>query len=71
MEFLKSLRRGNLLFQNRTIYSIYHHKSYGKVKVSGPFVQTLCIEKDSYMDAILCVNILPRCYNYISQVILC
>ena len=22
------------------------------VKVRGPFVQTLCIEKDSYMDAI-------------------
>ena len=22
------------------------------LKVSGPFVQTLCIEKDSYMDAI-------------------
>ena len=24
----------------------------GKVKVRGPFVQTLCIERDSYMDAI-------------------
>ena len=27
------------------------------VKVRGPFVQTLCIEKDSYMDAIKRVNI--------------
>ena len=28
-----------------------------QVKVRGPFVQTLCIEKDSYMDAIKRVNI--------------
>ena len=27
------------------------------LKVRGPFVQTLCIEKDSYMDAIYRVNI--------------
>ena len=27
------------------------------IKVNGPFVQTLCIEKDSYMDAILRVSI--------------
>ena len=27
------------------------------LKVRGPFVQTLCIEKDSYMDAIERVNI--------------
>ena len=32
MELLNSLRRGNLLFKNRTIYSFYHHKSHGKVK---------------------------------------
>ena len=32
MELLNSLRRGNLLFQNRTIYSFYHHESHGKVK---------------------------------------
>ena len=32
MELLNSLRRGNLLFQNRTIYLFYHHKSHGKVK---------------------------------------
>ena len=25
---------------------------YFDLKVRGPFVQTLCIEKDSYMDAI-------------------
>ena len=27
------------------------------IKVMGPFVQTLCIEKDSYMNAIQRVNI--------------
>ena len=32
MELSNSLRRGYLLFQNRTIYSFYHHKSHGKVK---------------------------------------
>ena len=32
MELLNSRRRGNQLFQNRTIYSFYHHKSHGKVK---------------------------------------
>ena len=32
MELLNSLGRGNLSFQNRTIYSFYHHKCNGKVK---------------------------------------
>ena len=32
MELLKSLRRGNLLFKNRTIDSFYHHKPHGKGK---------------------------------------
>ena len=32
MELLSSLRRGNLLFQNRTIYLFYYHESHGKVK---------------------------------------
>ena len=32
MKLLNSLRRGNLLFQNRTIYSFYHNRSHGKVK---------------------------------------
>ena len=32
MELLNSLRRGNLLFQNRIIYSFYHFKSHRKVK---------------------------------------
>ena len=32
MEHLNSRGRGNLSFQNRTIYSFYHHKSNGKVK---------------------------------------
>ena len=29
-----------------------HTISLRSIKVRGPFVQTLCIEKDSYMDAI-------------------
>ena len=32
MKLLNSLRRGNLLFQNRTIISFYHNRSNGKVK---------------------------------------
>ena len=32
MELLRSLRRGNLLFQNITIYLFYHYKSNDKVK---------------------------------------
>ena len=32
MKLLNSVRRGNLLFQNRTIYSFYHNRSHGKVK---------------------------------------
>ena len=32
MKLLNSLRRGNLLFQNRTINSFYHNRSNGKVK---------------------------------------
>ena len=32
MKLLNSLRRGNLLFQNRPIYSFYHDRSHGKVK---------------------------------------
>ena len=36
--------------------SIYISKKV-YLKVRGPFVQTLCIEKDSYMDAIYRVNI--------------
>ena len=32
MELLNSPRRGNLLFQNSTIYSFCHYKSHQKVK---------------------------------------
>ena len=31
--------------------------SFAYIKVRGPFVQTLCIEKDSYVDVISRVNI--------------
>ena len=35
---------------------------YFYLKVRGPFVQTLCIEKDSYIDAIKRVNIFRWCF---------
>ena len=37
MKLLNSLRRCNLLFQNRTIYSFYHNRSHGKVKDTEHF----------------------------------
>ena len=37
---------------------------YWSFKVRGPFVETVCIEKDSYIDAILCENSFKLCLFY-------
>ena len=48
MEFLK-----DRLKSHKAICKILGGKLFILyIKVRGPFVQTLCIEKDSYMDAI-------------------
>ena len=40
---------------------------HSDVKVRGPFVQTLCIEKDSHMDTINRVNMM-LCYSKIRKI---
>ena len=44
----KMLLINHSYYQARIAYTIFNYY----IKVRGPFVQTLCIEKDSYMDAI-------------------
>ena len=48
-------RNGKILYNNKLTYIKINLSSI--LKVRGPFVQTLCIEKDSYMDPIYRVNI--------------
>ena len=52
---VKKLRNGTILIEvDRKSYAenLLKMKEFANIKVRGPFVQTLCIEKDSYIDAI-------------------
>ena len=46
MKLLNSRRRGNLLFQNRTIYSFYHNRSHGKVKDKEHFYLRRLVQEE-------------------------
>ena len=51
LSFNPSIRKeGNGYAENSAV--LYNVKLWRHLKVRGPFVQTLCIVKDSYMDAI-------------------
>ena len=59
VSFVRQVASGNMLFRNAQndeermfIYTMKYDQKYHNqmtVKVNGPFVQTFCIEKDSYM----------------------